>query len=63
MQNVSIEQTNDMQEFCELPESNIYQEYFEYAMLQTDFTKPSNWNQALQLYKYLVTVANNGLSN
>jgi hypothetical protein len=60
LQNVCIEQTNDMQEFCELPESNMYQEYFEYAMLQTNFAKPSNWNQALQLYRHLVTVANNG---
>ena len=48
LQNVSIEQINDMQEFCEDPESNMYQEYFEYARSQTDFIKPSNWDEAGQ---------------
>jgi hypothetical protein len=39
----------------------MYQEYFEYARSQTDFIKPSNWDEALQLYTHVVTVANNGV--
>lgn len=63
LQNVSIEQVNDMHEYCEQPESNMYQEYFEYASAQTEFPKPSNWNEALHLYRHLVNVANNGIIN
>ena len=62
LQNVSIEQINDMHEYCEQPESNMFQEYFEYASVQTDFPKPSNWNEALNLYRHLVNVANNGIN-
>ena len=39
-----------------------FQEYFEHASAQTDFPKPSNWNEALNLYQYLVNVANNGIN-
>ena len=62
LQNVSIEQINDMHAYFEQPESNMFQEYFEYASAQTDFPKPSNWNEALNLYRHLVNVANNGIN-
>ena len=38
-----------MHEYCEQRESNMFQEYFEYASVQTDFPKPSHWNEALNL--------------
>ena len=41
-----------MHEYCEQPESNMFQEYFEYASSQTDFPKPANWNEALNLYRH-----------
>ena len=62
LQNVSIDQINDMQEFCEEPESNIYQEYFEYALSTTDFLEPSNWTEALELFRNLVSVAKYGIN-
>ena len=61
LQNVSIEQINDTHEYCGQPESKK-QEYFEYASVQTDFPKPSNWNEALNLYRHLVNVVNNEIN-
>lgn len=49
-----------MHEFCEQPDINIYQEYFAFPSLQSDFVQPHDWNQALFLYRWLVTVANKG---
>ena len=35
---------------------------FVHKSAQTDFPKPSNWNEALNLYRHLVNVANNGIN-
>jgi len=38
----------------EEPKKNDYQEYFEYAQEHLAIEKPSNWQDALALYKTLV---------
>jgi len=62
LQKVSIEQMNDMHDYCEHPESNMHQEYFEYARSQSEFPELSTWNEALNLHRHLATVAHNGIN-
>jgi hypothetical protein len=42
------------------PETNEYQEYFEYVMEACHLTKPSNWMESLELYQTLINYAVSG---
>jgi hypothetical protein len=42
------------------PETNEYQEYFEYVMEACHLTKPSNWMGSLELYQTLINYAVSG---
>ncbi len=45
----------------ELHHSNIYQDYFDYALQACSYNKPNDWREALQLYNVLKQCANNGI--
>ena len=36
---------------------NIYESYFNYIMADEGLNKPQNWQEALDLYKYLTDIA------
>ena len=36
---------------------NIYESYFNYIMANDGLNKPPNWQEALELYKYLIDIA------
>ena len=45
----------------EFREDSIYQEYFKYVLQTCNLSKPTDWRQALELYKVLLEYANEGI--
>ena len=45
----------------EFQEDSIYQEYFKYVLQTCNLSKPTDWRQALELYKVLLEYANEGI--
>jgi hypothetical protein len=56
LQPVTEEQMREAVSQCEYPrDENDYQDYFEYICEHQSLPKPSNWRDALSLFKHLLT--------